>query len=613
MSGDDIGQGLLEVGKVADLPFSLPITTATQASAIVGIRGSGKTTTATVLVEELLRAGVQAVVVDPLDAWWGLKSSRNGASAGCPVAVLGGAHGDLPLASIDGRVLADLAVEERIPMVLSLRHLRRDAQRQLIADFAEQLYFRKGEEAHRTPVTVVIDEASLFVPQKATAADRPVLTAIEDLVRRGRSSGIGVVLIDQRPATVNKDVLTQAELLVAHRTPSPHDRKAIKDWMAAHSCDGRDALALEQVASLPTGTAWFWAPAIDAFERVAVRDRRTFDSSSTPTLGTGAAAPVLASVNLESLRARLFPPDEPAGDHEGAADAGCPIASAGDLDEEARLIRAIHASAMAMIEAEIAAPLQERIEELEAQLGAIARIARRLGRAVQGIEDDTDDHMRIRAYEAAAEVVTDPAKVDETLKSVAWDPPLAASASTARRRASRRSSSPTGTAAAAGTAPGSLPAVQQRILDALATYEAFGQVGAAREAVAAVAGYRIGGSFNVATARLRDAGLVETADSGLQLTAGGRARAHPRDFKSRRDVHRAWMDLLSSAEQRVLTTLLDAYPNALSRDELAARSGFRVGGSFNVAVARLRKMGAATASSSGTAAAKLLFPKGLRA
>ena len=34
------------------------------------------------------------------------------------------------------------------------------------------------------------------------------------LVRRGRSSGIGVTLISQRPQVLNKDVLTQAETLI---------------------------------------------------------------------------------------------------------------------------------------------------------------------------------------------------------------------------------------------------------------------------------------------------------------------------------------------------------------------------------------------------------------
>lgn len=55
--------------------FTLPLELVTQTAAVVGIRGSGKTVTATVEVEEALKAGVPVVVIDPTDVWWGLKNS----------------------------------------------------------------------------------------------------------------------------------------------------------------------------------------------------------------------------------------------------------------------------------------------------------------------------------------------------------------------------------------------------------------------------------------------------------------------------------------------------------------------------------------------------------
>ncbi len=78
---------------------------------MAGEIGTGKTTTAAVLVEEMLTVGAQVVVIDPLDAWWGLRSARDGHGAGLPIVVLGGAHGDLPLDAGNGHAVADLAVE----------------------------------------------------------------------------------------------------------------------------------------------------------------------------------------------------------------------------------------------------------------------------------------------------------------------------------------------------------------------------------------------------------------------------------------------------------------------------------------------------------------------
>jgi len=98
--------------------LKLPLDAVTQTFAIFGKRGSGKTNGATVLVEEMLRANLNVVVLDPVDAWWGLKSSFDGKSAGLPIYVFGGPHADLPLESTAGTLIADLVVKERLPLVL---------------------------------------------------------------------------------------------------------------------------------------------------------------------------------------------------------------------------------------------------------------------------------------------------------------------------------------------------------------------------------------------------------------------------------------------------------------------------------------------------------------
>ena len=49
--------------------LALPVEAVTETFGIVGIRGSGKTTTARRLVEQITHAGQQATVVDPLGVW----------------------------------------------------------------------------------------------------------------------------------------------------------------------------------------------------------------------------------------------------------------------------------------------------------------------------------------------------------------------------------------------------------------------------------------------------------------------------------------------------------------------------------------------------------------
>ena len=52
-----------------------------------------------------------------------------------------------------------------------------------------------------------------------------------------------------------------------------------------------------------------------------------------------------------------------------------------------------------------------------------------------------------------------------------------------------------------------------------------------------------------------------------------------------------WMAQLSKAERAILSALADAYPNALSKEEVAAAAGYEVsGGGFNNALSRLRAL-----------------------
>lgn len=90
----------------------LPLEAVTQTFAILAKRGVGKTYTASVLVEELLTAGLHVCVVDPIGVWWGLRASADGTAPGLPIIVLGGEHGDVPLEVTAGEIIADFVIDE---------------------------------------------------------------------------------------------------------------------------------------------------------------------------------------------------------------------------------------------------------------------------------------------------------------------------------------------------------------------------------------------------------------------------------------------------------------------------------------------------------------------
>ncbi len=292
--------------------LTLPAYIVTEKIAITGTSGSGKTFSSSVLVEGLLDNDEQVVIIDPLDVWWGLQSSADGKGPGYPIYVLGGSHGDIPLEHTAGPLLAEVVVETGVSMVLSLRHLSKAKGRQFVAEFLERLYELKGDPKHRTPLHLVIDEADIYAPQAPRFDERGgfgsrALGAVDDIVRRGRSSGFGITLITQRPAVISKDVLSQTQTLIAFQVTHARDRSALEEWIAAHDAEDRKAEFLASLATLDVGEAWVWSPKVlQVFKRVKINRRTTFDSSATPKRGEQPKVPkARAQVDLGALSEQM--------------------------------------------------------------------------------------------------------------------------------------------------------------------------------------------------------------------------------------------------------------------------------------------------------------------
>ncbi len=283
----------------------------TTASAIVGIRGSGKTTDGVVLAEQAIRAGVPVAVIDPTGAWFGLKSSADGKSAGLPVYVFGGRHADAPLEATAGPIIARFIVERGVPIVLDLSDLTEGIQRRFVGQFCETLYDLKARA--RDPLFVIVDECPRFCPQQMQK-DLDLtkcVGAVEDIVALGRSRGLGCAIIGQRPATINKNILTQADNLFAMRTVGTQDRKAIDDWVTEAQGDQEQRNEPRpEYRRAQAGRGLLLVPAIfGIFKRVQFDNRTTFDSSRTPKIGEKRIEPkVFATVDLEALSARFERP-----------------------------------------------------------------------------------------------------------------------------------------------------------------------------------------------------------------------------------------------------------------------------------------------------------------
>lgn len=283
--------------------LKLPVDAVTQRISILGRTRSGKSHTAGVIVEEVLKAQQQVVILDPKGDWWGLRSSADGKTAGLPITIMGGKHGDVPLEPTAGALVADIVVNEGISFVLDLSLFESKAEEvRFVTAFLDRLY-RKNTQ----PLLLVIDEADVFAPQRPERNENLMLNRMETICRRGAGRGIGVVLISQRSASIHKGCLSQTELMIAHQTTAPQDKDAIKGWVVDHGDEDRREAFMERIPKLPQGTAIAWSPSwLDIYKEVGIRQKETYDSSAAPRVGQSRRAPkILAQVDLDRLRKHM--------------------------------------------------------------------------------------------------------------------------------------------------------------------------------------------------------------------------------------------------------------------------------------------------------------------
>lgn len=586
--------------------LALPADAITQTFGILAKRGAGKTNTAVVMAEEMHRAGLPFVVIDPVDAWWGLRSSADGKGPGLPIPIFGGRHGDVPLERTGGQLLADLVVDERLSCVLSLFEFSEGDKTRFLIDFAERLY-RRNED----PLHLFLEEADDYAPQRPFREQARLLRAWENVVRRGRQRGLGITMITQRSAALNKSVLTQIETLVVLRTTSPQDRKAIQGWVEYH---GQSLELLESLPGLEDGEAWVWSPHwLKTVKRIRFRLRETFDSAATPKEVKGKRPPAtLADVDLGAIRTRMAATIERAK-AEDPRELRRRVATL-----EAELARAREAGQVHPRVESTSVQRRERIQR-EGQLLDLVRereaAVRNGWRQTQQVVDQV-----IRARIALDKAVN-------ALEGVHVEPPRLTPAPNAKAapRPATATSRPAPHAGGPGAAggPPRVPGGPQeglagrhlQVLRAMAMFGAMGRQETTRGAIALATGYSAGGgAFAKVLGELSTGGWIRYPSPRiLALTAQGQAVTSTMgiDAAPTHDgVMAIWRAKLAPRHLRILEPLVKAWPEEVAREELARQATYEAGGgAYAKVLGELSTLGLLTYPRPGQVrAADELFP-----
>ena len=259
---------------------------------VQGNSGSGKSHLLRRLLEK--SAGqVQQVVIDPEGDFVTL-ADRYG-----HVPVEAADHSERDIARLASRIR-----EHRASVVLSLEGLEAEGQMRCAAAFLSALF--DAPRDHWYPALVVVDEAQLFAPsgggEVAEEVRRASLSAMTNLMCRGRKRGLAGVIATQRLAKLAKNVAAEASNFLMGRTFLDIDMARAADLL------GMERRQAEAIRDLPRGTFLALGPAISRRPiAVSIGEVETKARSMSPKLVP------LPDAQAEDIQGLLFAPgaDDP--------------------------------------------------------------------------------------------------------------------------------------------------------------------------------------------------------------------------------------------------------------------------------------------------------------
>ena len=275
----EVSDGVGGVGTVGT-DVSLPsVEVLTGRGFVTGKSGSGKSNTASVVIEKLLDRGFPVLIVDIDGEYYGLKEKYEILHVGDDEEC------DIQVSAEHAEKIADLALVQNVPIILDVSSFldEREAA-DLLTEVAKQLFAK--EKKLKKPFLLVVEEVHEWIPEGGGMGECGRM--LIKVGKRGRKHGLGIMGISQRPADVKKDFITQCDWLCWHRLTWRNDTKVVKRVLGSEYSDAVEGLA--------DGEAFLVTDWEEEVRRVQFQRKTTFDAGATPGLDDF-ERPDLKSVN----------------------------------------------------------------------------------------------------------------------------------------------------------------------------------------------------------------------------------------------------------------------------------------------------------------------------
>ncbi len=164
------------------------------------------------------------------------------------------------------------------------------------------------EPEKRTPVTLLCDEAHLYLPvrEDADAVEKQALGSFERIAKEGRKYGFSLVVVSQRPSDVSRTILSQCNNFLSLRLTNETDQAVIKRLMPDSLAGLTDTLPL-----LDVGEALLLGDAVLLPTRIKLDVPKIAPNSATRDFwrewGRRKSDDVAIAAAVESLRSQTRP------------------------------------------------------------------------------------------------------------------------------------------------------------------------------------------------------------------------------------------------------------------------------------------------------------------
>jgi hypothetical protein len=202
----------LVIGKDGDRDIAIDAQElVTGRTCVIAQSGAGKSWGIAVICEQLLQARVGFCLIDTEGEYFSLRDRFPllwiGSSEDCDV--------DIEQANL--RELMQNAICSRTAVIFDVSEVN---MQERVSYLAEVLYDLESEL--KQPFLLIVEEADKFIPQSGESIKK-----IEEISRRGRKRGLGLLVATQRPSLVTKNVLSQCNSQILGKLSIENDLKAV--------------------------------------------------------------------------------------------------------------------------------------------------------------------------------------------------------------------------------------------------------------------------------------------------------------------------------------------------------------------------------------------------